>query len=251
METYNKISNIGKNKCKQNLGKQFLSSMLSGAFLGFGAACSFRVGGMITNNNLGLKRLMMGLFGLPIGLMLIVLCKTQLFTGNTSFYTISIIEKKIKLSRTFISLLVIYLGNLIGSILFALLVYGSGILENNNEVLLISQKKVSGNWITTFIKGLLCNWFVCLSLWQAVSSDNVIGKAIGIYPTIAGFVALGFEHSVANMYIIPQGIMLGSNVTISDFILFNLIPVTLGNIVSGVLFVGVVSGILYKENTNL
>ena len=122
METYIKISKIGKNKCKQNLGKQFLSSMLSGAFLGFGAACSFRVGGMLTSNNLGLKRLIMGLFGLPIGLMLIVLCKTQLFTGNTSFYTISIIEKKIKLARTFISLLVIYFGNLIGSILFALLV---------------------------------------------------------------------------------------------------------------------------------
>ena len=96
METYRQISEIGKNKCNQHLGKQLLSSMLSGAFIGFGATCSFRVGGMLEDTNLGLKRLVMGLFGLPIGLMLIVLCETQLFTGNTSFYTISIIEKKNK-----------------------------------------------------------------------------------------------------------------------------------------------------------
>ena len=248
METYKQISEIGKNKCNQHLGKQLLSSMLSGAFIGFGAACSFRVGGMLEDTNLGLKRLVMGLFGLPIGLMLIVLCETQLFTGNTSFYTISMIEKRIKILRTLISLIIIYIGNLIGSILFAFLIYGSSILENNKEVLVISQKKVDGSWFSTFIKGLLCNWFVCLSLWQAVKAKNVFGKAVGIYPTIAGFVALGFEHSVANMYIIPQGIIMGSNVTVSDFIIYNLIPVTIGNFLSGVLFVGLVFGILHKTS---
>tara|TARA_B100001248_G_scaffold256358_1_gene237295 strand:- start:1478 stop:2230 length:753 start_codon:yes stop_codon:yes gene_type:complete len=248
METYLKISNIGSKKCKQNLGKQFFSSILSGAFLGFGAACSFRVGSLFPERYIGLKRLITGLFGLPIGLMLIVLCETQLFTGNTSFYTISFLEKKIKILRSIISLLVIYLGNLVGSLIFAALIYGSEVLKDNFEVIDIAEKKIEVNWGSTFLRGLLCNWFVCLSLWQAVSAKTVSGKAFGIYPTISGFVALGLEHSIANMYIIPQGIMLGAKVSILDFILHNLIPVTLGNIVSGVIFVGVILSYIHRIN---
>lgn len=247
-DTYIKIANIGENKCKQSLCKQFVSGILSGAFLGFGAACSFKVGSLFPERYIGIKRLTTGLFGLPIGLMLIVLCGTQLFTGNTSFYTISFIEKKIKLLKSIISLLIIYLGNLTGSLIFASLIYGSEVLKDNQEVIIIAEKKIETNWGSTFLRGVLCNWFVCLSLWQAVSAKTVTGKAFGIYPTIAGFVVLGLEHSIANMYIIPQGIILGANVSVINFILYNLIPVTLGNILSGVIFVGISLSYIHKNN---
>ena len=97
----------------------------------------------------------------------------------------------------------------------------------------------------TLLKGILCNWFVCLSLWQATCGDSVTDKAVGIFFPIAGFVVLGLEHCVANMYIIPQGMILGANITLGDFIIYNLIPVTLGNIISGMILVGVAFSFMF------
>ena len=250
MEVYERISVLSKKKCNQNLNKQFISALLSGCFLAFGACCSIRVGGHIENSDIGYQRIVSGIFGLPIGLLLIVLYQTQLFTGNTAFYTIGFLEKKIFLKRMMLSFAIVYIGNLLGSILFAYMVYHSQILNNSPSILSLAELKVSSNWSVTFMKGILCNWFVCLSLWQASCGNSVIDKAIGIFLPISGFVTMGLEHCVANMYIIPQGMILGANVTIIDFIVNNLIPVTLGNIISGVLFVGVTSYIFFHANSS-
>jgi formate transporter len=238
MDVYDRLSNIGTKKCEQTKYKQFISSILSGCFLAFGACCSFRVGGALPNSDIGIQRLISGLFGLPIGLLLIVICNTQLFTGNTAFFTISYCEKKINFLQCIKSLILIYLGNLLGSILFGWMIYGSEILNNNTNIIKLAEDKVSYNWGVTLLKGILCNWFVCLSLWQAASFDTLTDKAVALFFPIAGFVALGLEHSVANMYIIPQGMILGADITVGEFIWNNLIPVTIGNIISGILFVG-------------
>ena len=251
MEVYQKISNIGQKKCDQHFSKQFISAILSGCFLAFGACCSIRVGGNIENSDLGYRRLVSGLFGLPIGLLLIVLCNTQLFTGNTAFYTIALCEKKIKLWRILPSMTIIYIGNLIGSILFACMIYGAKVLDNSPSIIILAESKVSNNWGVTFLRGILCNWIVCLALWQAACCDSVTDKAVGIYFPIAGFVALGLEHCIANMYIIPQGMILGANITVGDFILYNLLPVTLGNMFSGIVLVGVTSGFMFHTNTDV
>ena len=256
MEVYNKIANIGKLKSEQQFTKQFVSAILSGCFLAFGACCSIRVGGHIENSDLGYRRLVSGLFGLPIGLLSIVLCNTQLFTGNTAFYTIAFYERKIKLWRILPSMTIIYIGNLGGSIIFAYAIYGANVLDDSPSIITLAESKISSNWPVTILKGVLCNWFVCLALWQAASSDYVTDKAVGIFFPIAGFVALGLEHCVANMYIIPQGMLLGANITIVDFILYNLLPVTLGNILAGVFLVGLTSGYMFhtsleRENQNL
>jgi len=250
MEVYQKISNIGRKKCNQYFSKQFVSAILSGCFLAFGMCCSIRVGGHIENSDLGYRRLISGLFGLPIGLLLIVLCNTQLFTGNTAFYTIALWERKIKVMRMFGSFIIIYIGNFAGSILFAYMIYGAKVLNNSPSIITLAESKISDNWQITLLKGILCNWFVCLALWQAACGDSVTDKAVGIFLPIAGFVALGLEHCVANMYIIPQSMILGANITISDFVLYNLIPVTLGNILSGVIFVGLASGFMFHKNPN-
>jgi len=245
MNVYEKISTVGKNKCCQNYSKQMISSILSGCFLAFGACCSFRVGGHLENSDLGYQRLISAIFGLPIGLLLIVLCQTQLFTGNTAFYTIALIEKKISAKRMFGSLIVIYIGNLLGSILFAYMIYGAEVLNNSPSIVKLAEVKVSNNWEVTFLKAVLCNWFVCLSLWQSTCGHSVTDKAVGIFLPIIGFVVLGLEHCVANMYIIPQGMILGANVTVTDFIVYNLIPVTLGNIISGTILVGLAFGFMF------
>ena len=245
MEVYQKISNIGKIKCNQPLRKQFVSAMLSGCFISFGACCSIRVGGHIEHSDLGYRRLVSGLFGLPIGLLLIVLCNTQLFTGNTAFYTIAFYERKIKLKRIAPSMMIIYVGNLAGSIVFAYTIYGAEILNNSPSIIALAESKVSSDWSVTLLKGILCNWFVCLALWQSACTDSVTDKAVGMFLPIAGFVALGLEHCVANMYIIPQGIILGANISVQDCILYNLLPVTIGNILSGVFLVGLTSGFMY------
>jgi formate transporter len=245
MEVYQKISNIGQLKCEQYFFKQFVSAILSGCFLAFGACCSIRVGGHIENSDLGYRRLVSGLFGLPIGLLLIVLCNTQLFTGNTAFYTIALYERKIKCWRILPSMTIIYIGNLAGSILFAYAIYAAEVLDDSPSIITLAESKISSNWPVAILKGVLCNWFVCLALWQSACQDSVSDKAVGMFLPIAGFVSLGLEHCVANMYIIPQGMILGANITIVDFILYNLLPVTLGNILAGVFLVGLTSGYIF------
>ena len=245
MELYQKISNIGQNKCKQYFIKQFVSSILSGCFLGFGACCSIRIGGHLDNTDLGFNRLISGFFGLPIGLLFIIICDTQLFTANTLFYTISLYEKKIKIGRIFISLVIIYVGNLIGSILFAYMIYGAKVLNRSPSIIILAQSKIYDNWFVALLKGIICNWFLCLALWQANYSDLIIDKAISIFFPITGFVSLGLDHCIVNMYIIPQAMLLGANITTLDFIWYNLIPVTIGNIISGTLLVGLTFSFLF------
>ncbi len=109
----------------------------------------------------------------------------------------------------------------------------------------IAQAKVSQGFLVLLLKGIGCNWLVCLAVWLAVSSEDLTGKILGIWFPIMAFVAIGFEHSVANMYFIPAGIFYGAQVTWGQFLLNNLLPVTIGNVIGGAFFVGVVYWYLY------
>ena len=245
MEVYQKIANIGQLKCEEYFLKQFVSAILSGGFLAFGACCSIQIGSHIENSDLGYRTLLSGLFGLPIGLLLIVLYNTQLFTGNTAFYTIALYENKISPFRILPSMTIIYIGNFIGSIIFAYTIYGAEILDDSDSIIILAESKVPINVLVTLLKGILCNWFLCLALWQATCQDSVTDKAVGIFLPISGFVLLELEHCVSNMYIIPQGMILGANITVEQFVLYNLVPVTMGNIISGVFLVGITSCFMF------
>jgi formate/nitrite transporter len=109
----------------------------------------------------------------------------------------------------------------------------------------IASGKVSQGFVPLFFKGVGCNWLVCLAVWLAVASDDIAGKIWGIWWPIMAFVALGFEHSIANMFFIPLGIFYGAQVSWGQFFVTNLIPVTLGNIVGGAFFVGFIYWWLY------
>jgi formate/nitrite transporter len=143
--------------------------------------------------------------------------------------------------------------------------YGSGLWKVGNlavgaKALSIANAKVNLSWVEAFCRGIGCNWLVCLAVWMALSSRNVIGKIFAIYFPIMAFVASGFEHSIANMYFIPLGIYLKgqsavvaaanltdklNNLTWEGFWISNEIPVTLGNIVGGAFFVGFIYWLVY------
>jgi len=160
---------------------------------------------------------------------------------------------------------IVYFANLVGSLLLVLLMYESGLWKTNGalvgaKALLIVNAKVNLTFLEAFTRGILCNWLVCLALWIAVSARAVVGKVFAILFPIMAFVASGFEHSVANMFFIPMGLVLKgqatvvstagltgalSNLTIGKMIIRNLVPVTIGNIIGGAFFVATLYWIVY------
>ncbi len=259
------MEDIGKEKCSMPLPKTFILAILAGAYIGFGAALAT----MITHDGniyfgTGFTKFLSG-SAFSVGLMLVVIGGAELFTGN-NLIIIPYLSKKVKAFHLTKNWIVIYIGNLIGSILLVSLMYISGLWKTNSNIvgasaLIIANTKVNLTFGEAFARGILCNWLVCLAVWLAVSAKDTISKIFGIYFPIMAFVASGYEHSVANMYYIPMGIMLKdkvlisasgipdlSNLTWGHFFIDNLIPVTLGNIVGGAIFVGILYWYVYRCN---
>lgn len=221
-------------------GKILQLGVLAGAYIAFGAFLAVSVGGAcpgLAATNPGLQKIVMGSFGLPFGLLMVIICGAELFTGNTALVTLALYEKKASLGQLIKSWAVSYAGNAIGAALLVLAVYGSGLLGSAAAPQAIAVAKTSLTFSEAFLRGLMCNWLVCLAIWQASAASTLSGKALGVYFPISAFVALGLEHSVANMFLVPIGILLGAPVTWGAFLTANLLPVTLGNIVAGSLCV--------------
>ena len=138
--------------------------------------------------------------------------------------------------------MLVYAGNFVGSLFFAcFLVKLPGMLSAEawrSAAVGIAEAKVSMPWLTVFLRGGGANWLVCLAVWLGLSANDVAGRLLGLFFPIMCFVAIGYEHSIANMFFIPLGMMHGASVTVSDFLLANLVPATLGNIAGGAVFVG-------------
>ncbi len=175
----------------------------------------------------------MGAFGLPFGLIMTLVTGGELFTGNTALVTAAYKEGKTDGKSLMKSWLASYAGNFVGSMLLAFLAFKSGTLGNAPASVAIATAKCSLPFDVAFVRGILCNWLVCMAVYMASGCSTMIGKMTAVWFPISAFVALGLDHSVANMFIIPLGIMRGAEITISQFITKNLIPVTLGNIVGG------------------
>ena len=163
-------------------------------------------------------------------------------TGNFALCTAAVMEGRARLSGLLRSWIVTYSGNFIGAVLLAFLtsIVAAPVAEGAAA---IAVAKCSATWAATFCRGLLCNWLVCMAVWMATSADDIASKAAAVWFPISGFVALGLDHSVANMFLIPFGMFLGAEISIADMIFKNIIPVTLGNAVGGALFVA----LLYKK----
>lgn len=208
----------------------------------------------------GIGKVVTGVIFTP-GIVFVIIAGAELFTGN-SLMLVGVFDKKVKVSQLLRAWVIVYLGNLVGSIIVAFLVIKSGQLDSVNNLLaqrtiLTANSKVNLGFSEAFVLGILCNWLVCLGVWMSFSSSSHMGKIFSVALPIMLFVISGFEHSVANMYYIPAGILAKANpeylnsllaganmakdalanLTWSGFFVKNLIPVTLGNIAGGGLFV--------------
>ena len=221
--------------------RTFVLGVLSGAHIAFGAYLLLSVGGAspaLASANPGLQKILCGVFGLPFGLMMTVIGGGELFTGNTAFLTTGVVEKKVALRDLAKNWIMSYVGNFVGALALAALVFHAGTLGDGTAAAVTAVTKTSLPAGTAFLRGVLCNWLVSMAVYMASGCSSAASKMVVIFFPISAFVALGLEHSVANMFLVPLGILRGAKVTYADFLLKNLLPVTLGNIVGGAGCVG-------------
>jgi formate/nitrite transporter len=181
-----------------------------------------------------------------VGLMLVVVCGAELFTGN-SLLAGAALHGEISWGKVAENWLVVIIGNLAGALFFAWLMAEARLWEApavGDTMIRIAAAKCKLPFGVAFVRGILCNWLVCLAVLMATAARDIPGKLMACYVPIMTFVTSGFEHSVANMYFIPVGLMVSGHLgrtepglTWSAFLLDNLVPVTLGNVVGGVIFV--------------
>lgn len=257
--------NTALNKAKFSIPKMLILGILAGVYIGFAAEGSTMA--MHDIASVGGGRFLAGVI-FSTGLMLVVIAGAELFTGNV-LLCMGYLEKKISLSSILRNWFWVYLGNLIGSVLLAYLMDTSGLWNYNNSLhgvyaLKIAISKVNLSFSEAFVRGILCNWLVCLAVWLAYAAKDITGKIWGIFFPIMLFITSAFEHSVANMYYLSAGLLLKSHslivasggleekaqaLQVANVIMNNLVPVTLGNIVGGGIFVGTAYWYCYlKEN---
>ncbi|WP_080797283.1 formate/nitrite transporter family protein [Arabiibacter massiliensis] len=253
-ETESKAEGVGCTKASMSGGKCFVSAILAGAFIGFGATyfCLF-LGD--TTMPFGAQRLVGGLC-FCLGLALVLCCGAELFTGNALMLCAKA-SKRIGWSGLLKNWAVVWVGNLVGSLLAVGLVFMANTQGMAGgavgEVFVnVAAGKVALDVVPMFFKAIMCNILVCLAVWIGFSARTVTDKVIGILLPISAFVAIGFEHSVANMFFLPMGFLLNSvgigaagAVTLGGMA-FNLCIVTLGNIVGGGL-VGLAYWFIYHK----
>lgn len=241
------VENIGVKKAVLPATPTITLGLLAGAYIAFGAMFYTLV---MTDPNLGFgpSRLLGGI-AFSLGLVLVVVGGAELFTGN-NLIVMAWVDRKVSTTQLLRNWSLVYIANFIGAIGSAILIYLSGVLAINSDAvaetaLNIAITKINIDPFQAFIRGILCNALVCLAVWLCMAAHDVASKILAIVFPISAFVALGFEHSIANMYFIPLGMLISNGeIGISDF-LTNLIPVTIGNIIGGGLFVAFVYWVIY------
>lgn len=229
-----RVQTAGINKARLPASSVLMLAMLAGAFIAFGAMFYTVV---ITGSELGFgpSRLVGGL-AFSLGLILVIVGGAELFTGN-ALIVMAAASRRVSVGALLRNWGLAYCGNFVGSLGAAVLVYLSGILSLDGGAVgdtarTIAETKLALPADQAFFRGVLCNALVCLAVWLCFSALDVAGKVLAIVWPISAFVVLGFEHSVANMYLIPVGMMAGAGFDLGGFA-HNLLWVSLGNIVGG------------------
>lgn len=243
METITALSNtavLKVNQLKNSKSKYFIMAMLAGFFVGLGIILIFTIGGLLGPADFAGTKIVMGIsFG--IALSLVIMAGADLFTGNNMIMTIGFLMKKATVLDTGRIWLYSYFGNFAGSILVAALFFYSGLATGGTADFIISAAgtKMNAPFMELLVRGILCNILVCLAVWCSVKLKDDTAKLIMIFWCLFAFITSGFEHSVANMTLLSVSLMIPHPETVSLMGLFeNLIPVSIGNIIGGALFVG-------------
>jgi len=263
-----KAEDLGVKKANLPFLNMFVLGILAGAFIGIGAIFATTVASASSTLPYGIARLLIGL-AFTVGLILVVVGGAELFTGNT-LITMAFASGKVTIWQLLRNWVVVYIGNLVGGILTAYIVFlgkqyafGGGSL--GLAALNIGNAKVGFTFIQAIALGIMCNALVCMAVWMCYSARTVTDKILAIIPPIACFVAAGFEHSIANMYFIPSSLFIKymgdasfftaiqktaadfPKLTWGNFFTANLLPVTIGNIIGGGIMVGLVYWFVYSR----
>lgn len=262
-EVTENYSNAGVKKTALSVGNALLLGILAGLLIAFGAAVTNT--GAHALENVSIARIVSGLL-FPFGLAMVILTGAELFTGNC-LITITVLDRKVRLTAMLRNLVLVYIGNFIGAILlaagcafFGQMNYSGGGLAVYTIKVAIS--KCSLSFSSALVLGFFCNILVCIGVLCSLSAKDVPGRIMGAYLPVAFFVICGFEHSIANMYYIPAGLFAmqvpeyaklaaeaGLNtgaLTWGSFLVNNLLPVTIGNIIGGVC----VAVLMWRTNSN-
>lgn len=267
-EILNVTIETGVNKSGGSIAKLSILGILAGAFIAFAAEASnmaaFNL--LMDPETFGLGKVLAGSV-FTAGLIMVILAGAELFTGNVLILA-AVMERKVSLVQMLRNWVIVYIANLVGALLVALLICYSGQLSGGDSMLgaftvKTAASKVGLDFGKAFILGILCNWLVCIAVWISFGASSVGSKIAGMFFPIWLFVTSGFEHSIANMYFIPAGILAKGNETFaalsglsaeqlssltwSGFFIDNLIPVTLGNIVGGGVFVAMAYWLAFKK----
>lgn len=263
-----KASTAGTNKAKLRFGPMFILAILAGIYIGFGGVFSTLVA---TQTNsvwpYGFVKMLQGLV-FSLGLILVIIGGAELFTGNM-LMIIPFLQRKISIGELLRNWGSVYLGNFIGSLILALMIVLSGFPNFSNglvgeTMVKIADAKLHYSFLQAFMLGTLCNILVCLAVWLCYAANSLVDKAVAIIFPVSAFIAAGFEHSIANMYLIPAGLLIKSlNPTLFsqvavdpsafslvNFLTQNLIPVTLGNMIGGSLFVGIAYFLIFSSSSS-
>ncbi|CAE7057039.1 unnamed protein product [Rhizoctonia solani] len=241
-QTAQKMLDLAIAKNSQRYDIVFFKAFIAGVFLSFGGLLHVIVSGGsagLTSANPGLVKILGGLV-FPIGLVMIVLQGQELLTSNMMTVPMLLVKRATPWWSLPVNWLLVLFGNLTGSLFFAgVLVKASGILSAEPYPTYVRSfvlhKAMDPHWYQIFLRGIGCNWLVCIAVWQAMAATDVISKIVAIFIPIFTFVAAGFDHVVANMFFIPLGIMMGADMTVADYIKKSLIASFLGNVVGALL----------------
>ncbi len=250
-ETIQNYISTGEAKCGNKKLKAFVLAILAGAFIGFGAVASTTAAHAVAN--VGLARLITGAI-FPVGLIMVLTMGAELFTGDC-LITISVCCKRVKIIRMIRFLVIVYIGNFVGSVILAAIIAYSGQLNYSANGLALSAMKIatakcSLSFINALLSGIACNIIVCMAVIISLAAKDIGGKVLGAYFPVMAFATSGFEHSIANMYYITVALFAKtipgyaqaaqeagldiSNLTWGKMFVNNLLPVTIGNIIGGV-----------------
>lgn len=258
------------NKAEYSIFKTLILAIAAGAFIAFGAQGSLIAATGSEIMGIGLAKLLGGIV-FSTGLMLIVFTGSELFTGN-ALIGISVLEKKVTFKSLLRNWFFVYVGNFIGAFIVAFLIANTstyhGLYDPTGVVgLKTAINKANLTFVQAFCSGILCNWLVCMAVWMACAAKDVAGKIFAILFPIATFAMSGYEHCVANMFMITNGLFIKAglndnilslftqnqleSLTIKSFLVDNLIPVTLGNIVGALIFVVGIFWLAYIKNEKI
>jgi formate/nitrite transporter len=248
---------VGEKKANLSVPNLLIRSFLAGAILSYATSLVF----VVTAQGLAP---IVGAILFPVGFVMLVLLGLELATGNFALLPAALVAGNISFSKLLRNWAWVYLGNLAGSLFYAALFYLAVSNVNTGPggpvgelIKAAALKKTLGysalglhGWEAAFLKGLLCNWMVTLGAVLALASRSTVGKVVAMWLPILTFFAQGYEHSIVNMFVIPAGKFFGAPISLRQWWIWNQIPVTLGNIVSGVLLTGLALYFTFKPKVS-